>query len=74
MESKHGTKHEKKHDRESQGIILEQDHVHSVYEKTSKHFADIEQRAWPKVKRFLQDLEPGSLVADVGKLITLSYL
>ncbi|XP_061074091.1 probable tRNA methyltransferase 9B [Conger conger] len=45
---------------------LERDHVHSVYEKIAPYFNDSRYKAWPKVRQFLQDQEPGSIVADVG--------
>ena len=47
---------------------LERKHVHNVYEKTAHHFSDVQYRAWPCVKQFLQSLDPGSIVADVGKI------
>lgn len=46
---------------------LERDHVHSVYEKIAPYFNDSRYRAWPKVRQFLVDLEPGSIVADIGE-------
>ncbi|KAJ8368510.1 hypothetical protein SKAU_G00085380 [Synaphobranchus kaupii] len=45
---------------------LERDHVHSVYEKIAPYFNDSRYKAWPKVRQFLLDQEPGSIVADVG--------
>ncbi|XP_046569237.1 uncharacterized protein LOC124277564 [Haliotis rubra] len=45
---------------------MERIHVQEVYEQIAPHFADLKQKAWPKVKHFLKNLEPGSLVADVG--------
>ncbi|XP_048243758.1 probable tRNA methyltransferase 9B [Haliotis rufescens] len=45
---------------------MERIHVQEVYEQIAPHFADLKQKAWPKVKHFLKSLEPGSLVADVG--------
>ena len=53
--------------REAKLESLEQHHVHDVYEKTAHHFKDIRLKAWPKVKQFLLDLEPGSIVADIGE-------
>ncbi len=58
-------------DRESQSIALEKRHVHNVYDKIAPHFSDTRYKAWPRVKEFLLDLEPGSLVADVGKWMEL---
>lgn len=45
---------------------LERDHVHSVYDKIAPYFNDSRYKAWPKVQEFLLDLEPGSIVADIG--------
>ncbi|XP_029923138.1 putative tRNA methyltransferase 9B isoform X2 [Myripristis murdjan] len=45
---------------------LERDHVHSVYDKIAPYFNDSRYKAWPKVRQFLLDLQPGSIVADVG--------
>ena len=33
----------------------------------SQHLSDTRYRAWPRVKQFIQDLEPGSILCDVGK-------
>ncbi|KAK9521122.1 hypothetical protein VZT92_020956 [Zoarces viviparus] len=45
---------------------LERDHVHSVYDKIAPYFNDSRYKAWPKVRQFLLDLQPGSIVADIG--------
>ncbi|XP_051522111.1 probable tRNA methyltransferase 9B [Myxocyprinus asiaticus] len=45
---------------------LERNHVHSVYERIAPYFNDSRYKAWPKVKQFLLEKEPGSIVADVG--------
>ncbi|XP_064609340.1 uncharacterized protein LOC135473420 [Liolophura sinensis] len=45
---------------------LERRHVSEVYDQIAAHFTDIRHKAWPKVRQFLKELEPGSLVADVG--------
>ncbi|XP_047449203.1 probable tRNA methyltransferase 9B [Mugil cephalus] len=45
---------------------LERDHVHSVYDKIAPYFNDSRYKAWPKVRQFLLDLQPGSIIADVG--------
>lgn len=64
VESVHPSRH---CNREAKLESLEQYHVHDVYEKTAHHFKDIRLKAWPKVKQFLLDLEPGSIVADIGE-------
>ena len=45
-----------------------QAYVHDVYEQISSHISvDARYRgAWPRVKQFVQELEPGSVVCDVG--------
>lgn len=45
---------------------LEREHVHSVYERIAPYFNDSRYKAWPKVRQFLLEQEPGSIVADVG--------
>ncbi|CAH1956909.1 unnamed protein product [Acanthoscelides obtectus] len=52
-------------ERWGRSVALEQAYVHDVYEQ----FADAEGPAsnpWPKVETFLDDLEPGSIICDVG--------
>ncbi len=48
-------------------LAIEKAYVHDVYEQISANFSDSRYRAWPRVKQFLMDLEPGSFVCDVGK-------
>ncbi|XP_077396378.1 putative tRNA methyltransferase 9B isoform X2 [Festucalex cinctus] len=45
---------------------LEREHVHGVYDKIAPYFNDSRYKAWPKVRQFLLDQPPGSIVADVG--------
>ncbi|XP_077578942.1 putative tRNA methyltransferase 9B [Stigmatopora nigra] len=45
---------------------LERDHVHGVYDKIAPYFNDSRYKAWPKVRQFLLEQPPGSVVADVG--------
>ena len=47
-------------------MALEKAYVHDVYQQIACHFSDSRYRAWPRVKQFLLDLEPGSFVCDVG--------
>ncbi|XP_067000150.2 uncharacterized protein [Anabrus simplex] len=56
-------------EREARSVALEKAYVHEVYEQISatQFPGDGPRgRAWPKVKQFLSELEPGSLVCDVG--------
>ena len=57
----------KRKEREGRSIAIEKAYVHDVYEQISSHIADNKYRPWPRVKQFLQDLEPGSIVCDVGE-------
>lgn len=45
---------------------MEKEHVYDVYEKIAPHFSNTRYKPWPRVEAFLNDVEPGSLVADVG--------
>ncbi|XP_077421362.1 putative tRNA methyltransferase 9B [Vanacampus margaritifer] len=45
---------------------LEREHVHGVYDKIAPYFNDSRYKAWPKVRQFLLDQPPGSIVVDVG--------
>ncbi|NXD06818.1 TRM9B methyltransferase, partial [Nothocercus nigrocapillus] len=54
---------------EHEATQLEKQHVHSVYENTAAYFSDLQSKAWPRVRQFLLEQEPGSLVADIGKPI-----
>lgn len=50
-------------ERVARSVALEQAYVHDVYEQ----FSDSPRsRPWPRVQHFLDQLEPGSLVCDVG--------
>ncbi|CAL8351591.1 unnamed protein product [Lota lota] len=51
---------------EAAASALEREHVHRVYDKIAPYFNDSRYKAWPKVRQFLLDQPPGSLVADVG--------
>ncbi|XP_056407660.1 probable tRNA methyltransferase 9B isoform X3 [Hyla sarda] len=44
---------------------LENQHVHSVYESTAPYFNELQSKAWPKVRQFLLEQKPGSLVVDI---------
>lgn len=51
-------------DREARCIALEQAYVHEVYEEMG---AGLDQPPWPRVTHFLNQLEMGAIVCDVGK-------
>ncbi|CAK4079792.1 unnamed protein product [Aphanomyces euteiches] len=45
---------------------VELEHVHGVYDSIASHFSHTRHHPWPLVADFLNSLEPGSLVADIG--------
>ena len=45
---------------------MEKQHVYEVYEKIAPHFSDTRYKPWPMIVEYLNSLEDGSLVADVG--------
>nr|XP_056711710.1 probable tRNA methyltransferase 9B [Euleptes europaea] len=51
---------------EQEASQLEKKHVHSVYESTAAYFHDLQSKAWPRVRQFLLEQPPGSLIADIG--------
>jgi len=64
-------------EREGRSVALETAYVHDVYDQISTHCPSCSAegaegsngaRVWPRVRQFIQDLEPGSLVCDVGKI------
>lgn len=52
--------------RKHRDLHLERKHVYNVYDQIAPKFSEISQKAWPNVRRFLRDLPPGSVVADIG--------
>ncbi|XP_065694018.2 probable tRNA methyltransferase 9B isoform X2 [Patagioenas fasciata] len=51
---------------EHEATQLEKQHVHNVYENTAAYFSDLQSKVWPRVRNFLLEQKPGSLVADIG--------
>ncbi|XP_054846449.1 probable tRNA methyltransferase 9B [Eublepharis macularius] len=51
---------------EQEASQLEKKHVHSVYESTAACFNDLQSKAWPRVRQFLLEQQPGSIIADIG--------
>uniref|UniRef100_A0A8C6FIU0 Probable tRNA methyltransferase 9B n=1 Tax=Moschus moschiferus TaxID=68415 RepID=A0A8C6FIU0_MOSMO len=45
---------------------LEKQHVHNAYASAAPCFSDLQSKAWPRVRQFLQGQKPGSLIADIG--------
>lgn len=45
---------------------LQKKHVYDVYDKIAPHFSHTRYKPWPKIEKFLNELEPGSVVCDVG--------
>ena len=57
-------------DREARSLALEKTYVHDVYRQKARQFTESRHRPWPRVRQFLAELEPGSLVCDVGQSLT----
>ncbi|XP_006834583.1 PREDICTED: putative methyltransferase KIAA1456 homolog [Chrysochloris asiatica] len=51
---------------DNEAAQLERQHVHAVYESTAPYFSDLQSKAWPRVRQFLLEQKPGSLIADIG--------
>ncbi|XP_036149316.1 alkylated DNA repair protein alkB homolog 8 isoform X2 [Monomorium pharaonis] len=45
---------------------LENSYVHKVYDEISNHFSETRHKRWPNVTKFLESLEEGTLLLDVG--------
>ncbi|PIK47895.1 putative alkylated DNA repair protein alkB-like 8 isoform X3, partial [Apostichopus japonicus] len=51
---------------EAEAMELEERQVHQVYNEIAPHFSYTRYKPWPHVSNFLNGLEDGSLVLDVG--------
>ncbi|RWS10880.1 alkylated DNA repair protein alkB 8-like isoform X5 [Dinothrombium tinctorium] len=51
---------------ETASLDLEKEHVFDVYEKIAADFSETRYKPWPKVKHFLDSLDCGSIVYDIG--------
>ena len=49
----------------ARSLALEQAYVHDVYEQCAER--TVQGKPWPKIYQFLEELEPGALICDVGK-------
>lgn len=45
---------------------LEKTHVYDVYENIASHFSDTRHKPWPNVLEFVQSLDYGSVLVDIG--------
>ena len=45
---------------------VERKYVYNIYDKIAPHFSDTRYKPWPKVSEFLNSLEKGSFVTDIG--------
>lgn len=52
--------------KDSLAAELEEMHVHNVYENIADHFSDTRHSPWPQVLEFIDSLETGSVLVDVG--------
>lgn len=46
--------------------VMERKYVHHTYEVIAEHFHHTRFAAWPRVKKFVDGFEEGSIVYDVG--------
>lgn len=51
---------------EKEAVSLEELHVQKVYDEIASHFSATRKKPWPQVVRFIESLEPYSLILDVG--------
>ncbi|XP_076762827.1 tRNA (carboxymethyluridine(34)-5-O)-methyltransferase alkbh8 [Xylocopa sonorina] len=45
---------------------IENSYVHNVYDQISNHFDETRHKQWPNVSKFLQSLNTGDIILDVG--------
>ncbi|XP_033217782.1 uncharacterized protein LOC117173371 [Belonocnema kinseyi] len=48
----------------ARSLALEQAYVHEVYEQCAEK--TVQSKQWPRIYQFLEELEPGALVCDIG--------
>ncbi|XP_050098644.1 alkylated DNA repair protein alkB homolog 8 [Anopheles aquasalis] len=51
---------------ETHAALVEAENVHRVYNQIAKHFSDTRHSPWPRVEAFLQTLNVGDVLLDVG--------
>ena len=55
-------------------IFLLDGWIIDVYDQLSHHFSEERYWPWPRVRQFLEQLEPGSLVCDAGTIYSPTAL
>ncbi|KAJ8675399.1 hypothetical protein QAD02_011185 [Eretmocerus hayati] len=58
--------HAVSHLNDSVAAELENSYVHGVYDEISNHFNETRHKQWPNVAKFIEKLETGGLLLDVG--------
>lgn len=51
---------------DDQAKAFEKRHVYEIYDKIAGEFSDSRYRAWPNVKKFVEELSPGTILVDLG--------
>ena len=51
---------------QKEAVQFEKELVHNVYSNIAQHFSCTREKPWPRVVDFLNSLEPGATVLDVG--------
>ncbi|CAD6244560.1 GSCOCG00013391001-RA-CDS [Cotesia congregata] len=51
---------------QSKAPLLESSYVHQVYDEISSHFDETRHKQWPNVAKFIDSIDPGSILLDVG--------
>jgi len=52
----------------------EKEYVYDVYDQIAEHFHHTRHNMWPQVKSFLESFNTGSLICDIGTLLTIIRL
>lgn len=56
----------------ARSLALEQAYVHEVYEQCADR--TVQGKHWPRIYQFLEELEPGALVCDIGESLHLCLI
>jgi len=51
---------------DSEAQNFEKNYVHSIYNQIADHFSHTRHSAWPGVAKFIESMEIGSTMCDVG--------